>query len=162
MTDFDTFGSRIVYDMNGWIQTDIDTDQFTRATEASVTTEADLRYDEMLYANIINLDAFLHETWQAQITGEIDLGNEQVFLVDFDETTLRLDLRSNELIEGAEARAGEDCTEAAYVLGNWAYLANKADHIASSFSIECAFERVAERSDQPDDATMEEYGGGRE
>jgi len=162
MTDFDNFDSRIMYEMEGWIQEGIDTDQFTRATEATVTTETNLKYDELLRANIINLDAFLHETWSERITNQIDLGDGKTFIGNFKETTLRLDLRSDEVVKAAEARAAEDNSKAAYVLGNWVYLAKKADHIPSAFTIETAFERVSQRPDQPDDATTEEYGGGKD
>jgi len=160
MTDFDNFDSRIVYEMKGWMQEEVDTDQFTRATEATVTTKTDLKYDEMLRANIINLDAFLHETWSERITSRIDLGDGKTFVVDFEETTLRLDLRSDEVVKAAEARAAEDNSKVAYTLANWVYLASIADHIPSAYTLEVAYGRISQRDDQPDDATTEEYGRG--
>jgi len=147
--------------MEGWMQEEIDTDQFTRATEATVKTRANLVYDEVLRANIINLDGFLHGTWSERITNEIDLGNRKTFVIDFREVTANLDLRTDELVKAAESRAAEDNSKAAYVLGNWVYIARKADHIPSALAIETAFERVSQQPDQPDDATNEELGGGK-
>jgi hypothetical protein len=161
MTDWSDFGSRVVYEMEGWIHKDINNDTFTRATEAQVTTEADLKFDEVFEANIINLDSWLRESWTERMAREIDLGGGRTFTPDWDEVTVRLDLRSDEVVKAAEQRAGEDATEAAYVLGNWVYLAEKRDHIPSAMTLRTAFERVNERRDQPDDATTEEYGGGR-
>lgn len=161
MTDFDEFESRAVYTLEGWVSEDVDENEFTKATQASITTEATLEYDEMLRASIVNLDAWLNPNWKERFTNEFKISDEKTFIPDSNETSLTLDIRGKELIEGAKARAAEDNTEAAYVLGGWAYQAKKADHISSTIVFEGAFERVSNQSDQPDDATMESYDGGR-
>jgi hypothetical protein len=161
MTNYKTYDSRVIYEMEGHLRTNLNTDNFTRATEASVTNEADLKYDELLHANIINLDSWLMPSWAERLSEKIELENG-VFYPDFNNTTVRLDLRSNELVEAAQQRADEDCTEAAYILGSWVYLAEKRDHIPSAYTIQTAFERVSGWPNQPDDATTEEYRGGQD
>lgn len=161
MTDFEDFGSRVTYEMEGWVHEDIDTDNFTRATESQLTTEADLKFDELLFANIINLDSWLHVTWKERMAREIEIHPNRTFVPNWDEVTVRLDLYNDEVIEAAEKRAAEDHTEAAYVLGGWVHLAEKRDHIPSAYDLQSAYERVAEREDQPDDSTTEEHHGGR-
>lgn len=160
MPDWDSFGSRVVYEMEGWVHEDIDEENFTRATEASLTTEANLEFDEMLFANIINLDSWLRPEWRERMANEIDIGDRS-FTPNWDGVTVRLDLRSDEVVKAAEQRAGEDATEPVYVLANWVYLAEKRDHIPFAGTLRAALERVEKRDDQPNDANTEEYGGGR-
>lgn len=159
MKDFRYFDSRVIYEMEGWVFEDLDTDQFTRATEARTVTETDLKFDEELLSNIINLDSWLHDSWAERMASEFDIGNGRTFEPDWNEVTVRLDLFRDEIIEGAEKRAAEDHTETAYVLAQWVYLAEKREHIPSCTELKMAYEEVAKRDDQPDDSTTDNYEG---
>lgn len=159
MSDFSDFDSRICYEMEGWVFEDIDTDQFTRATEAQAVSEMDLKFDEQLFANIINLDGWLHDHWAERMAHEFDIGDGRTFEPDWKEVTVRLDLFRDEVIEAAEKRAAEDHTEAAYVLGSWVYLAEEASHIPMCTELKMAYKEIAKREGQPDDSTTENYEG---
>jgi len=162
---WDTFESRVVYEMQGTMVEHPDPKTIERrAAEASLHSAATLEYDEMLKANIINLDSWLMPTWAERMPREIELDNDRTFAPKWREgVEVSLDVFKGEVIEAAEQRAGEDATHPAYVLGSWAYLAAEADHLKSGQrTIEKAFEEVCERPDAPDDATTDEFGGGRD
>jgi len=163
-TDWDTFTSRVVYEMEGSLVEQPDPESINRrATEARLMADTTLEYDEVLKANIINLDSWLRDDWAERRPGEMEIDGARVFVPDYrNGVEVRLDLFLDEVVEAAEQRANEDATHPAYVLGSWSHLADEADHIKSGHgTIRKAFERVTERDDAPKDATDEEYGGGR-
>jgi hypothetical protein len=131
------------------------------------STMKEMTWTERLEANIINVEAWLHDHWleSIQIPEEMELDDDRTFLPDLREAEVRLNLDISEVIKAARQRAAEDSSHFLFVLGNWTYLAEKHDHVhqATGQKLRRAFERGKQNSiNPPHNANCEEFGGGRD
>lgn len=125
-----------------------------------------MEWRESLGANIINLEAWLHDHWleTVAIKEEMELEDGRIFLPDFRTAEVRMSIDRGKLIQAARQRAKEDSTHFLYILGNWTYLAEKNDHVSSGTydTLWNTFRLGREKCfNPPEDATTEEFGGGR-
>lgn len=140
-----------------------DLPKFSDGNNVALHSEvSNLRWTESLGANLINVDGYLVDDWRSD-GDEITLDGGKSFIAD--KITMDFVLPKDELIGAAKIRAAEDSTHFAYVLGGWAYQAKQADHLTESSKrrFEKVFIQVTrgDEHDTPDDATSEEYHGGR-
>jgi hypothetical protein len=166
MTDWNDFNAGIEYTAKGELIEDVEVEDLPKHSDGeNVALRSDghrLCWTEDLGANIINLDGYLHDDWSFGYD-EIKFAEGRILIPEVIEMDFVFPL--DELIEGAEQRAGEDASNVAYVLGGWTCQASGADHVteSSAKTIRRAFQKVmkSDEYDTPEDATTEVYHGGR-
>lgn len=158
-TNFNDFSGRIAYKIKGTVVSEKEVED--DSIEAmQLLEEAWVDFEEVLGANMVNLDAYFSEDWAEHIHVNFDF-EDRTFSPDWNSAEAGLHIPKEELIQAAEQRAEEDNTELGYVLGDWSYRAEKADHIRYDGVLVDTFAEVQARNDQPDDASDRIYGGGR-
>jgi hypothetical protein len=169
--NYDQFRTRVHIEVMGTVVTDVPSAQLPGSGKESGTlrssTNSDLSWAESLGKNIINLEAWLHGHYLETIEAprEMTLNATETFCPDWDTAELGLETRTREVVIGARQRAVEDHTHFLYVLGNWAYLADKNDHVnpLTARRLEQIFEIAKSASvNPPKDATTDEFRGGAE
>lgn len=165
--DWASFEAFVSISITGRVIESLDDEKFDIHGAKGVTLErgvqSSLEWEEMLHANIIQIDGFLHDTYNERFPREFDLGDGRRFIPQWDHVTLSFGVPRDELKKAARERGKEDAIHHCYVLGNWAYLARNADHVdrSSTKMFVTAFEEsLGEDPTAPEDATYEEYGGG--
>ena len=169
--DWSNFTSEVHVEVMGSILEKVEDGSVTGRRDAKEVTIQDsamrlMEWREPLEANIINLEAWLHDHWleTVAIKEEMELEDGRIFLPDLYTAEVDIELDRGELIHAARQRAGEDSTHFLYVLGNWTYLAEKNDHVSSGTydTLWNTFRLGREKClNPPEDATTEEFGGGR-
>lgn len=171
-SDFEDFDARIAYEVPGVMSYEVDDEDLLLPREKGdngvINTDngATMEFTEELGASIINVEAWLHDHFLETI--ELDdvseIGEGRFFHADLRNTELTVEFHRYEIVKAARQRAREDRSHFLYVLGNWAYLAEKNDHVTTKTARR--FERFFEHAKQnsinpPEDATTDEFGGGK-
>lgn len=165
--DWESFEAFLSVSITGRVIESLNDDEFTVNGAEGVTLErgvhSSLEWEKMLHANIVNIDAYLHDTYNERFPREFNLSEGRTFVPNWGTVTLSFGIPREELKKAARQRGQEDGIHHCYVLGNWAYLARNADHVdrSSTKMFVTAFEEsLGEDPTAPQDATYEEYGGG--
>jgi hypothetical protein len=168
--DWESFSAGIQYEVDVTVIEDVSVSGLPKHTDGSnVALRSNIKdrlsWTEDLESNIINLDGYLHDHWSEGSSREWETEDGRTLVPDWDRVELSLQIPLDELLKAAKQRASEDSSHFAYVMGNWAYLAEKADHVSdtSARALRGQFREVMESPEYetPDDATCEEhYGGG--
>lgn len=158
-TDFPNSG--IEYKATGEVVEEINASSL-HTENIALRKEARLNWTEEIGKNLVNLDGVIQCTLSCDEIVEIE---DRMFEVENIER--HLVLPKDEVIEAASRRAAEDATNIGYVLGNWAYQAEKAQQMGlldreSKARLEYIFQDVI-NSDNYDTANNAEIeaGGGR-
>lgn len=163
------FSAHVAYTIPGKVVESIDDSDLPRSRgqfgDLRDSSEKEMKFNEPLNANIINLESWLRDDWLEMMgmSEEIDIGNGRTFLADLRAAEIHIELNTSEIVMAARQRGKEDSRHFLYVIGSWTYLAEKHDHVSSmtARSLRLAFERAKKNAvSAPDDATCEEYRGG--
>ena len=168
--EFKNYGSRVVVTVMGSILEQVDSDKVGRKNAKDVelrdSAMKEMEWTEKLEKSIINVEMWLSSHWLeiVDFPEEIEIDDDRIFLSDLSTAEVAIDLDLVEVIKASRQRAIEDQTHFLYVLGNWAYHAEKSDHVAkrTSHKLRRVFDRAKQNSpNPPGDATFDESGGGR-